>query len=150
MRRNISLVIMLCTVIGVSGCGGDRMSETGFVLPEGDALAGRQAFVDLQCNHCHTVMGEDLPSGPFVDPPYVQLGGSSPRVKTYGQLVTAITSPSRDLVASYLADKVSEDGESNMYDYNRQMTVQQLADLVLFLQPHYKVIAPKRPMRPHF
>jgi len=150
MQRNISLVIMLCAVIGVSGCGGDRMSETGFVLPEGDALAGRQAFVDLQCNHCHTVKGEDLLSGPLADPPYVQLGGSSTSVKTYGQLVTAITSPSRDLVASYLADKVSEDGESNMYDYNRDMTVQQLTDLVRFLQPHYKVIRSNRRVRPHF
>jgi hypothetical protein len=37
-----------------------------------------------------------------------------------------------------------------MSDYNREMTVQQMADLVRFLQPHYKVIAPKRRMRPHF
>ena len=150
MQRNISLVFLLCAAIGVSGCERDRMSETGFVLPEGDVLAGRQAFLDLQCNQCHTVKGEDLPVIPLADPPYVQLGGSSTRVKTYGQLVTAIISPSRDLVDGYLANDVSEDGESNMYNYNRFMTVQQLTDIVRFLQPHYKVIRPRGPMRPHF
>jgi mono/diheme cytochrome c family protein len=126
------------------------MSETGFVLPEGDVDAGRQAFLDLQCNQCHTIKGEDLPLGPLADPPYVELGGLSTTVKTYGQLVTAITSPSRDLAAGYLADKVSEDGESNMYDFNRQMTVQQLTDLVRFLQPHYEVIRPPRTARWHY
>jgi len=150
MRRNISLAIMLGTVIALSGCGGDRMSEKGFVLPDGDAQAGRQAFIDLRCNHCHTVRGEEIPAGPYEDPPYVRLGGTSTTVKTYGQLATAITSPSRDLISKYLAEKVSEDGESKMSDYNQEMTVQQMADLVRFLQPHYKVIEPKRRMRPHF
>jgi sulfur-oxidizing protein SoxX len=94
MQRNFSLVILLCAVIGVCGCERDRMSEVGFVLPEGDVLAGRQAFLDLQCNQCHTVKGEVFALLPHADPPYVQLGGSSTRVKTYGQLVTAIINPS--------------------------------------------------------
>lgn len=149
MQRNISLVFLLCAVIGVSGCERDWMSETGFVLPEGDVLAGREAFLDLQCNQCHTVKGEVFPVVPLADPPYVQLGGSSTRVKTYGQLVTAIIYPTHDLIDGYLADNVSEDGESNMYNYNRYMTVQQLTDLVRFLQPHYKVIRPRVRMRSH-
>jgi hypothetical protein len=38
---------------------------------------------------------------------------------------------------------VSEGGESNMYIYNRYMTVQELVDLVMFLQPHYDVVVPR-------
>ncbi len=150
MQRNISLVILFCVAIVTSGCERDRMSEIGFVLPEGDLLAGRQAFLDLQCDQCHTVKGEVFPQSPLADSPYVELGGSSTSVKTYGQLVTAITNPSRDLIDGYLEENVSEDGESNMYEYNRYMTVQQLTDIVRFLQPHYEIIRPRRSTRPHF
>jgi len=38
---------------------------------------------------------------------------------------------------------VSEDGESKMYIYNTHMTVQELIDIVMFLQPEYEVIPPQ-------
>lgn len=119
------------------------MSEVGFSLPEGDPIAGREAFLYMQCNQRHTVYGEELPTIPLSDPPYVQLGGPVTAIKTYGQLVTGIINPSHKLADGYAEDLVSEDGESNMYIYNRYMTVQELIDIVMFLQPHYDVIVPK-------
>jgi hypothetical protein len=76
-------------------------------------------------------------------PPFVELGGKVTRVKTYGELVTAIINPSHKLADGYPEDLVSEDGKSKMYVYNGFMTVQELTDIVMFLQPHYDVIPPE-------
>ena len=37
---------------------------------------------------------------------------------------------------------VSEDGQSKMYVYNEVMTVQELIDLVAYLQNRYEVVVP--------
>ena len=138
----IPAFLAACIVV-ISGCDRDMMSERGFRLPDGDPVAGREAFLYMQCNQCHTIVGEDLPVIPLADPPYVELGGPVSRVKTYGELVTAIINPSHKLADGYPEDLVSEEGESNMYVYNGYMTVQELIDIVMFLQPHYNVIVPE-------
>lgn len=76
-------------------------------------------------------------------PPFVELGGDVSRVKTYGQLVTAIINPSHKLAEGYPEEVVSEDGDSKMPVYNEVMTVQELIDIVAFLQPQYNVVVPK-------
>lgn len=141
---------VLLTVLAVAGallagCDRDPMSETGFRLPEGDPDAGRETFLYMQCNQCHTVAGLDLERVAEVEePPYVELGGPVTRVKTYGQLITAIINPSHKLAEGYAEEVVADDeGQSKMYVYNRYMTVQELTDLVMFLQPHYDVVVPE-------
>jgi mono/diheme cytochrome c family protein len=123
------------------------MSEKGFRLPDGDPVAGRDVFLYMQCNQCHTIRGEELPAIPLADPPYVELGGPVTRVKTYGELVTAIVNPSHKLAPGYAKEVVSEDGKSKMYNYNGFMTVQELTDIVRFLQPHYDVVVPQHTYR---
>lgn len=147
MRRRFSLCVLLALV---AGCERDVMSERGFVLPEGDAVSGREAFIYMQCHQCHTVAGEELPTIEDQEP-YVELGGSVTRVKTYGELITAIINPSHELADGYPEELVSEDGASNMYNYNSYMTVQELIDIVMFLQPHYDVVvpAPNYPVYPN-
>jgi len=97
----------------------------------------------MQCNQCHTIAGTELPAIPFSDPAYIQLGGKIAMVKTYGDLVTSIINPSHRLAPGYAKEKVSDNGKSNMYTYNRHMTVQELIDLVAFLQSHYDVVPPQ-------
>lgn len=128
----------------LAGCDRDPMSETGFRLPAGDPAAGRETFLYMQCNQCHTIAGMDLPRVAEVEePPYVELGGPVTSVKTYGQLVTAIINPSHKLADGYAEELVAnDDGRSKMYVYNRYMTVQELTDLVMFLQPRYDVVVP--------
>ena len=138
MRRLGFLAVFLLLS---AGCERDVMSERGFALPEGDVVAGEAAFIYMQCNQCHTIKGIDLPTVPGYEP-FVELGGAVTRVKTYGQLVTAIINPSHKIAEGYAEGEVSEDGESKMYVYNRYMTVQELTDLVMFLQPHYDVVTP--------
>lgn len=143
MNTRFLLTLLLGSFVALSGCDPDaRMSEKGFRLPDGDALAGREAFLYMQCHQCHTIDGEELPEIPGMSPPYVALGGRSPHVKTYGELVTAIINPSHRLAPGYAEEVVSEDDESNMYIYNKHMTVQELVDLVMFLQSKYDVVVP--------
>jgi hypothetical protein len=65
------------------------------------------------------------------------------QVKTYGELVTAIINPSHKLATGYAKEVVAENSHSNMYNYNRHMTVQELTDIVMFLQPYYDVVVPE-------
>ena len=143
MKRLSILTLLLTSVLLLGGCDEDRtMSERGFRLPEGDAMAGRETFLYMHCNQCHTIQGEELPTIPGFEP-FVELGGAVTRVKTYGELVTAVINPSHKLADGYAEDLVSEDGTSKMYVYNGFMTVQELTDLVMFLQPHYDVVPPE-------
>jgi hypothetical protein len=142
MNRKILVISGLLAATLLSGCNRDYMSERGFSLPEGDPDAGQQAFLYMQCNECHTISGMELPAVPLADPPFVELGGEVTRVKTYGDLVTAIINPSHELAKGYDKDLVSDDGESKMYNYNGFMTVQELVDIVMFLQPQYDVVIP--------
>jgi mono/diheme cytochrome c family protein len=142
MRPASTLALLALALAVLGGCERDRMSERGFSLPEGDAAAGRDTFIYMQCHQCHFIEGERFPALPGMEPPYVELGGEVTRVKSYGELVTAIINPSHKLADGYPPDRVSEEGESNMYVYNRYMTIQELIDLVMYLQPHYEVVAP--------
>ena len=140
--QNSTKVRALFALTGLlAGCYSDPMSQRGFSLPEGDVGMGRDAFVYMQCHQCHTVANEAFPPLPGAEH-YVELGGDVTNVKSYGELVTSIINPSHDLAEGYAEQLVSEDGESNMYNYNQYMTVQELIDLVAFLQPHYQVIVP--------
>lgn len=140
--RKHQFLIALALIFLVA-CDRDMMSEKGFSLPEGDPVAGRQAFINLQCHQCHTVVGEEFPALSYAGEPYVELGGPVSGVKTYGQLVTSIINPSHKLATGYARDVVSENGESNMYIYNDYMTISELTDLIMFLQPHYDVVVPE-------
>ena len=110
--------------------------------PDGNAQAGRETFIYMHCNQCHTIKGEEIPAIPGFEP-YIELGGPVTRVKTYGELVTAVINPSHKLAQGYPADLVAEDGTSKMYNYNGFMTVQELTDIVMFLQPYYDVVPPE-------
>jgi hypothetical protein len=135
MKAASTLALFLLSLAVLGGCERDRMSERG-------PVAGRDTFIYMQCHQCHYIEGEQFPVLPGMDPPYVELGGKVTRVKSYGELVTAIINPSHKLADGYPPDRVSEEGESHMYVYNRYMTIQELIDLVMFLQPHYEVVVP--------
>jgi hypothetical protein len=47
------------------------------------------------------------------------------------------------LIRGYPEETVSQDGKSLMLVYNDRMTVQQLIDLVAFLQSKYEVVIPE-------
>lgn len=141
--RSVLALLLAALTLTQSACEPEAvMAARGFRLPDGDPAAGREAFLYMQCHQCHSLKGEQLPIIPDQAPPYVELGGDVTQVRTYGQLVTSIINPSHKLAVGYAKEVVTEGGVSKMYNYNRFMTVQELIDIVMFLQPHYKVVAP--------
>lgn len=143
--RTCALLLVLAA--SAAGCYPDPMSQKGFRLPDGDAERGREAFVYMQCYQCHTIEGENFPGIPGADAPYVELGGPVTQIRTYGELVTSIINPSHRLAKGYAEEVVAEGGESNMYNYNEFMSVQELIDIVMYLQPQYDVIVPEMKYR---
>lgn len=134
-------VVALLLVAGLllAGCG--PKSARGFRLPEGDAIAGEEAFLGLGCVRCHSVEGADFP------PPLeynVHLGGESPNVTTYGELVTSIINPSHGVSWRYHPAEGAPKG-SPMPDLTGAMTVKQMIDLVAYLHPRYTIIRPEYP-----
>ena len=143
MNRPITISAILLIVAALAGCEADRMSEKGFSLPQGNALDGQEAFVYLHCYECHFIEGLDMPPVDSDDVPYIQLGGKVSQVKTYGDLVTSIINPSHKLAPGYPLETITEEGQSKMPVYNGYMTVQELIDIVAFLQPQYEVVIPQ-------
>jgi mono/diheme cytochrome c family protein len=135
------LIFSLMTAL-LAGCSPAPESARGFSLPDGDPESGRQAFLDLQCHACHKLPGEELPAISIAAPVTVMLGGPVSRVKTYGELVTAIINPSHKLIRTYPKDEVSSGGQTFMPSMNEFMTVRQLVDIVSFLQDKYQVVLP--------
>jgi hypothetical protein len=130
-------------LMGALGCYHGPKSGFGFRLPQGDADRGRQAFIDLKCAACHTIAGEALPAPTIGAGHVVAIGGEVGQVKTYGELVSLIIHPpgsrfsGRDSLPS--AEAVTG---PRMPTVNDRMTVRQMIDLVVFLQPHYKELHP--------
>ncbi|MEZ6061416.1 MAG: hypothetical protein R3C19_13815 [Planctomycetaceae bacterium] len=139
---SLFLPAVLCVVL--TGCEAGPKSEKGFTLPDGDAAQGQETFVALNCHHCHTVSGVELPELTEPARTVVHLGGEVTRIRTYGELVTSIINPSHKLAPGYKPEDVSEQGVSKMTNYNGVMTVEQLINLVAFLQAHYRL----RPYEP--
>ncbi len=141
MKTLLGLVSIFATVILVS-CSFGPDSPKGFSLPKGDEIAGEKVFMQYQCLACHTLQGYENPDiiKEFDIP--IPLGGTSTMVTTYGQLVTSVINPSHRLAPrSHSIDEkiVDAEGKSKMRVFNEVMTIQELIDLVAFLQPKYKV-----------
>lgn len=136
-----------CLLLMLVACGGkEKKMAKGFVLPAGDVEKGKQAFIELKCHQCHSVAGELLPEN--VEPSMVKLhlGGEVYRVKTYGQLVTSVINPNHDLSKDYLlgVDKEQrQDAQSPMPSMVEQMTVDQMINIVAFLNAHYVKLEPE-------
>ncbi len=135
--------ILFTLLVTVAGCDQGPQSSKGFRLPDGDPQRGQLVFVELECHDCHAVKGLQIPAPAENGPVHVVLGGPVSKVKTYGQLVSAVINPSHKLISHYPAEEVSQDGESLMRNYNAFMTVEQLVHLVAFLQPRYQVTVPQ-------
>lgn len=147
--RRYVLLVTACFCLVLAGCDTGPKSASGFRLPDGDAAAGEATFVALSCHDCHSVRDYPLPQSQSPGTVSVELGGAVSRVKTYGELVSSVINPSHKITRRYPTDQVSSNGESLMRPYNDTMTVQQLVDLVAFLQGRYEVVVP-RYVYPHF
>ena len=122
-------------------------SSAGFTLPDGNAVFGQQYFVEYRCSDCHTVAGleDELIPPEGIDPIMsVKLGGPTTKIETYGELVTSIINPSHKVSNKYKMTPMREGGQSMMRNYNSIMTIDELIDIVAFVQNQY-VLEPITP-----
>ena len=133
-------VLLVGAALTLGACGFGPDSPRGFSLPEGDPEKGKMLFSEYRCIDCHQVEGVKVADDhEYLLPRAVQLGGSSGRVTTYGELVTSVINPSHKLTRRYPVSITSENGERRMRNMNDVLTVADLIDIVSFLQPKYKI-----------
>lgn len=140
--RIVSILVALAT-LSAAGCLPNPKSGRGFVLPDGNAEKGQAAFIQLKCTACHRIDGVDLPAPTAKPESILALGGEVSRLRTYGELVTAIIHPARDISSKVPPHQYKSAAATPMKDVNREMTVEQLIDIVTFLQPTYRQILPE-------
>ena len=131
----------VCAILLLSGC---NPQARGFALPLGDADAGKEAFLRLQCNHCHSIADAIEKDAAGHADIHFKLGGETTRIRTYGDLVTSIINPNHK-ISGFTSEtaNISAEGDSNMPSHNEVMTVQELVDLTTYLQTTYEVIRPE-------
>ena len=137
--KRFSMLVMLPLLFAAAGC---ESESKGFVLPIGDVERGKEALVTLGCNHCHSIQGEleqHVDAHPEI---HVVLGGTTTRIRTYGELVTSIINP-KHRISRYGAANLDEEGDSRMPTINSVLTVQELVDITTYLQGTYDVVRPQ-------
>jgi len=150
MRKSIRCFfggVLAVVAVAWAGCGQEQREQSrGFHLPGGDPEVGKANFVSFNCHRCHDVEGVDLPEQEGEVFAKVTLGGEIYRVRSYGDLVTSVISPDHKLADQYRESLPKgtkpEDATSPMPVFNRELTVQELIDLVAFLHSRYRLIDP--------
>jgi L-cysteine S-thiosulfotransferase len=131
MRAYRVLPGVLVGIVLLGGCSRKPVeTEKGLRLPAGDPQAGRAVFEKTRCYTCHEISGQSFPA-PSLDRPvrFTQEQAKKPAE----ELAQSIVSPSHTI--SGFPSAVAEGGElSKMGDFNRVLTVQDVADLVAFIQ----------------
>jgi len=139
------LLVVAATIIGVglAGCSA-FYSPFSFPVTEASIESGRQAFIDQHCHQCHSAAGVRLPELAGASAPILELGGETSTVKSYAELVTSIIEPNHVISERYreelaLDGQVPLDSPMPTPDLDR-MTVQQLIDIVAFLDSRYELV----------
>jgi len=105
-----------------------------FTWPTGDAAAGREVFVKLECYTCHEMKGEQFPRPDAgLEPGKVgpELSFMAP-LHPLEYFAEAIINPSA--VIEEGKGYRAPDGKSKMPSYNDLVTVQEVIDLVAYLK----------------
>jgi len=137
MKTVILLGISLLGIGMLTGCDQPRRMGRGFVFPGGDATRGQKTFVAMECYRCHRVDGvPEIPAPVVSRDEVVVLGGKVGHVRTYGDLVTSIIHPQYTLSEKLITRP--KDAKSPMPAVNDRMRVDEMLDLVAFLQPRYQ------------
>lgn len=153
MLRKALSGLMILGALCLGACGSSDPAMVRLLLPEGDAVAGKQAFVDLGCPACHTVTGVGGLPEPVAPEASFELGPTIASLSR-GGIATSMIAPTHvnaqatELWTDWEAgqrvwlgpaqavgesEEAQQRGMSRMSNYAQVMTVKQLGDLVTFL-----------------
>ncbi len=128
MRRALALIVPVLVAVACAPEGGETVRT---YFPDGDPVTGRQAFTEMACYVCHTVVGDTFPE-PHASPPVpVELGPDLASMSR-GVMVESIIAPSHRIPEDL--EGVRRGELSRMGDYSEAMTVRQLIDIVAYLE----------------
>jgi hypothetical protein len=147
LTNYLMVMVLLCGCLFMSSC---NEHARGFALPEGSVEKGKATYKRLDCNECHRITEIEWIGGR--DSLQIPLGGEVSSQKSYGDLVTSVINPSHKIARRYKQKGMTattEEGLSKMKNYNKVMTVQELIDLIAFLQSEYKVRTPPTHYSPY-
>lgn len=145
LSNYLLMFILICEGLFISSC---NEQARGFALPAGNIEEGKATYERLACNTCHSISEIEWKGGS--DSLKIHLGGEVPKNKSYEDLVTSVINPSHKIARRYKQKTTTEEGLSKMKNYNEVMTVQELIDLVTFLQTEYKVTIPSTDYYPYY
>lgn len=140
-----SLILFLAA--GTAGVTAADPAEKGFRFPGGDADAGREAFVKLNCVQCHSVAKVDLAAPKTARKLHLTLAEKQLFVKKYEDLITAITNP-KHVVAKRYREYLTQPEQQGaiepiMPNLTSNMTARQLMDIVTFLDESFRKAQPE-------
>lgn len=140
MKTNPTVIAAVLGLALLVGCDSGKNKRAVFVFPEGDAVRGQKAFVDLKCYECHRVDGAAGLPAPTVAPnKVVVLGGEVAMPRNYGELITSVIHPSYARTTDTVGPT---EKEVKMPNFNDRMTVAQMLDIVSFLKTRFRHIKP--------
>lgn len=143
--RHLYFSPLFSLLLVLASCEFGPNTGRGFSLPEGSVDAGRTTFVELECNSCHSVGDIERIAGHENVDMTITLGGPVTAVKTYGDLMTSVINPSYKVSPLHgMQANIAKGGESPMSVDYEVMTVQQLVDLVTYLESNYELTPPDR------
>jgi L-cysteine S-thiosulfotransferase len=151
LGKRLASLVGMKGLVGAAACVATLAAcapNTGFLVrfPLGNTQRGRDAFVALECHACHRIADVEMPPHPTPASFTVALGGHTPRIETYGDIITAIVNPSHRLARSYRAVAGrNEPSPMSAQFLNEVMTTQQLVDIAAFLRPEYDYVPPPPP-----
>ena len=149
LNRTVSTWIFVALALVASGtliaAEADASKEAakpqGFRFKGGDPEVGQKSFVILSCIECHSVKGvkiERPPQERVIDLP---LAAETRFVKSYEDIILAITSPRHVINEQYRAilkaAELKGEIEPLMPDLTDRMSASQLMDLTAFLHRVY-------------
>jgi hypothetical protein len=125
----IMLLVMLTGCMNDALPAGEYQPRSQF-LAQGDASAGRKAFVDLKCNVCHQVAGEDFEIR--VPKDFAPVLGATEGRKSPQEIAEFVITPSHTI--SEKTGRWQDNTMSGMGDYSNVITVRQLVDVVAYIR----------------
>lgn len=144
--RLILLIPLFALTSGLAVVSAEEPVAKGFRFAGGEAEAGRDAFIKLNCIQCHSVAKTEFPALKATRRLEMKLASKGRFVKKYEDLITAITNPKhvlnerfRELLAK---NEVEGSIEPLMPDLTKDMSVRQLMDIVAFLDQAYSKSLP--------
>jgi len=139
MNRFPTVVVCIVFLTVAWSVSSQDAEEISPVFPLGDPARGRALFEEKQCSRCHTVEGVKFPELDLPAIDFIHIAGENNRGWTRDFYASEIMNPQHLISPDHqkamlrIGDRLAAEN-SPMLDFNQNLTVADLIDLVTFLE----------------